>query len=60
MEGYEKVTYDMDVHLMDPQIYINNRDKLDGFLNKHPIQLDEIIIQDDNKSNDLKNEIDSL
>ena len=60
MEGYEKVTYDMDVHLMDPQIYINNRDKLDGFLNKHPIRLDEIIIQDNNKSNDFKNEIDSL
>jgi len=60
MEGYEKVTYDMDVHLMDPQIYINNRDELDGFLYKQPIQLNEVIIQDNNKSNDFKNEIDSL
>ena len=60
MEGYEKVTYDMDVHLMDPQIYINNRDELDGFSNEHPIQLDEVIIQDNNRSNDFKNEIDSL
>ena len=60
MEGYEKVTYDMDVHLMDPQIYINNRDELDGFSNKRPIHLDEIIIQDNKKANDVKNEIDSL
>ncbi len=60
MECYEKVTYDMDVHLMDPQIYINNRDELDGFSNKRPIHLDEIIIQDNKKANDVKNEIDSL
>ena len=50
----------MDVHLMDPQIYINNRDELDGFSNKRPIHLDEIIIQDNKKANDVKNEIDSL
>lgn len=60
MEGYEKVTHDMDVHLMDPQIYINNRDELDGFSYIKPTHLDEVIIQDNNKANDVKNEINSL
>ena len=60
MEGFEKVTYDMDVHLMDPQIYINNRNKIEGFSYSNPIQKDEVIIQDNNKTNDYKNEIDSL